>query len=326
MSRPPFQQIARSDLDRLRTFRVLPNLTKIPLFVGLMVGLTYLAWIAESWPLQWAAYIGIGYMWMGMVTFMHDALHHTLFRNRLANWAFGILCMLPIFATFVGFREDHIEHHRHNRSPKDPDAFTMGKRGVADFLVFYAYALIGGVLSFLHFNFIYPFQKFGPREWAIQLGETALKVAVYWVVLYYAIQHDVLGKTLSVWLYPVLVLSLLNSMRFIAEHYGTPWNAGQMAGTRTVISNPVNSFFWNNINWHIGHHVYPTVPWYNLQELHRLLEDQIAASGAPVDKSYLGVYFRALCGGPESESRLARALASRPTPTATVGASPLSAG
>ena len=82
-----------------------------------------------------------------------------------------------------------------------------------------------------------------------------------------------------------------------------------MAGTRTVVSNAVNSFFWNNINWHIGHHVYPTVPWYNLVELHRMLEPQIKASGAPVDKSYIAVYFKALCGGPESEPRLARALA-----------------
>jgi fatty acid desaturase len=66
-----------------------------------------------------------------------------------------------------------------------------------------------------------------------------------------------------------------------------------------VISNPVNSFFWNNINWHIGHHVYPSVPWYNLQELHRILEPQIKASGAPVDKSYVAVYFNALMKGPE---------------------------
>jgi len=314
MSRPPFQQIERCELDRLRTFRVLPNLTKIPLFLGLMAGFTYLAWIADNWPMQWLMYIAIGYLWMGMVTFMHDALHHTLFKSRALNWAFGILCMLPIFATFVGFREDHIEHHRHNRSARDPDAFTMGKRRFPDFLVFYAYALLGGVLSFLHFNFIYPFQKFKAREWAIQLGETAMKAAVYWLVLNYAAEHGVLGKTLAVWLWPVLVLSLLNSMRFIAEHYGTPWESGQMAGTRTVISNPVHSFFWNNINWHIGHHVYPTVPWYNLVELHRVLEEQIVASGAPVDKSYVAVYFRALCGGPESEPRLAHALARRPAP------------
>jgi fatty acid desaturase len=311
MSRHVSPQIARSDLDRLRRIRIAPNLIKIPLFTGLMIALTVLAWKADTTWLRWATYIAIGYLWMGMVTFMHDALHYTLFRSRIANWVFGILCMLPIFATFVGFREDHVEHHRHNRSPRDPDAFTMGKRGVADFVLFYAYALIGGVLSFLHFNFIYPFTKFGPRLWAIQLFEIMLKAGVYWVVLDYAAERGVLDKALSVWLWPVFVLSLLNSMRFIAEHHGTPWDAGQMAGTRTVISNPINSFFWNNINWHIGHHVYPSVPWYNLVELHRLLEPEIAASGAVVDRSYLAVYWRALRQGPESEKQLADSLAAR---------------
>ncbi len=100
-------------------------------------------------------------------------------------------------------------------------------------------------------------------------------------------------------------------MRFIAEHYGTPWNAGQMAGTRTVVSNRVHSFFWNNINWHIGHHVYPTVPWYNLRRLHRLLEPQIAASGAPVDRSYLVVYWQALKRGPETTASVAEMLATK---------------
>ena len=303
--------IAKCDLDRLRQFRVLPNLWKIPLFIGLMAGLGVIAWNADSRFVLWSAYIGLGYMWMGMVTFMHDALHHTLFRSRAANWVFGILCMLPIFATFVAFRADHIEHHRHNRSPRDPDAFTMGRRGYADFVLFYAYALIGGVLSFLHFNFIYPFQKFGMRQWIIQLLEVTLKVVVYVGVLAWAARHGVMDKALALWLFPVLVLSLLNSMRFIAEHYGTPWDAGQMAGTRTVTSNPVHSFFWNNINWHIGHHVYPTVPWYNLQELHRVLEPQISACGAVVDSSYMSVYFDALRAGPESPAQLVRFQAMR---------------
>jgi fatty acid desaturase len=81
--------------------------------------------------------------------------------------------------------------------------------------------------------------------------------------------------------------------------------------TRTVISNPVQSYFWNNINWHIGHHVYPSVPWYNLQELHRLLEPQIVANGCVVDRSYIGVYWQALRQGPESLAQLAKSLAAR---------------
>jgi fatty acid desaturase len=187
----------------------------------------------------------------------------------------------------------------------------MGKRRPQDFLLFYAYCAIGGLLSFLHFNFIYPVTRFNFARWGIQLFEIAMKITVYWLVLAYAARHGVLGKTLEVWLWPVAVLSVLNSMRFICEHYGTPWDLGQMPGTRTIVSNPVHSFFWNNINWHTGHHVYPSVPWYNLIELHRILEPQITACGGVVDKSYVAVYVDALFAGPESPEKLDTRLLAR---------------
>ena len=114
MSSSAKPRIARDDLTRLRAFRTLPNLTKIPLFVALMVALTWLAWFTPSTTLRWAAYIALGYLWMGMVTFMHDATHDVLFRNRTAGWLFGIVTMIPIFASFVAFKEDHLEHHRYN--------------------------------------------------------------------------------------------------------------------------------------------------------------------------------------------------------------------
>ncbi len=311
MSSQPSPRIARDDLSRLSTLRVLPNLIKLPLFLSLMVALTWLAWESTSLAVTWLAYIAIGYLWMSIVTFMHDATHNVLCKNRALSWAFGIVAMVPIFASFIAFKEDHLEHHRYNRSPRDPDAFTMGRRGILDFMLFYAYMAIGAVLSFVHFNLLYPIARFKRRQWAVHIGEIALKIVVYYLVLSYAARYGVLGKTLEVWLWPVFFFSLFNSMRFIAEHYGTPWDSGQMAGTRTVTSNRVHSFFWNNINWHIGHHVYPGVPWYNLVELHGLLATQIDASGALVDKSYVGVCFDAMCSGPETGARLARALAQR---------------
>ena len=94
----------------------------------------------------------------------------------------------------------------------------------------------------------------------------------------------------------------LNSMRFIAEHYGCPWDAGPLVGTRTIISNKVNSFFWNNINYHIGHHAYPGVPWYNLQKLHVLMLPEIERLGALIDQSYFAVFLHALRNGPETEA------------------------
>ena len=158
---------------------------------------------------------------------------------------------------------------------------------------------------------IYPAQQFrGKRLW-VHLGELLLRAVVYTSLIWWAAHQGVLGKFLKVWLIPGYIFSLLNSVRFIAEHYETPWEAGQLAGTRTIVSNPVNSFFWNNINYHIGHHVYPGVPWYNLQKLHRELLPEIVRQQAVVDGSYWRVFLKACCRGPESVTRNVEMLSRR---------------
>jgi fatty acid desaturase len=41
-----------------------------------------------------------------------------------------------------------------------------------------------------------------------------------------------------------------------------------------------------NLNYHIEHHLYPAVPWYNLPKLHRLLGDRLRAAGGQYCESY----------------------------------------
>lgn len=288
-----------------------PRNLKILLVYGLLVGCGVLAWKATSPWIIWPTYLAMGYLWMSVVTFMHDCTHLVLFKKRWKNWVFGVFSTLPILITFTSFMEDHLDHHRYSRSSDDPDAFTMGKRRFGDFVLFYAYILAGGLLTVIHFTFIYPFQKLRGKKLWIHLGELALRGVVYTGLILWAALLGELGKVLSVWLIPIFIFSLLNSVRFIAEHYDTPWDAGQLAGTRTIISNPVNAFFWNNINFHIGHHVYPAVPWYNLRKLHAAMTPAIEQAGAVVDSGYLGVFFRACLGGPETVERNRERVAAR---------------
>jgi fatty acid desaturase len=284
---------------------------KIPLFYGLLLAAGYLAWTTSSVWFQWVMYGCMGYLWMSIVTFMHDCTHETLFKRRWKNWAFGIFSMIPLLATFITFKEDHLEHHRYNRSAQDPDAFTMGKRGVVDFVLFYAYILVGGLLTIIHFTLLYPIQRFGRRQWLIHGAEVLLRVVVVGGLLVWTSRLGVLDRFLEVWLIPAYIFTFLNSVRFIAEHYETPWNEGQLLGTRTIISNQLHSFFWNNINYHIGHHLYPGVPWYHLQKLHASLLPEIGRTGAVVDPGYWGTFLKACWRGPESIERNARHLAQR---------------
>jgi len=56
-----------------------------------------------------------------------------------------------------------------------------------------------------------------------------------------------------------------------------------------------------NLNYHVEHHLFPDVPWYNLKKVHRLLAPLYARSGVHIERSYLVGVLRALRFGPFDE-------------------------
>lgn len=290
--------IRSPELRQLYQHRWAPNL-KIPFFYGIWGALGVIAWHTDYWVLTWLCYLAMGYMQMGIVTFMHDCTHNTLFKVRWKNWIFGVFAMIPLIISFTAFKEDHLQHHRYNRTPKDPDAFTMGKRGIGDFILFYAYALVGVFLTAIQFTLIFPLQALRGRKALFHWLEIALHISVMWGLFHWAASHGMADQVFALWFWPLIFFGFFNSIRFIAEHYGCPWDAGPLIGTRTIISNQANAFFWNNINYHIGHHAYPGVPWYNLKKLHILMLPEIERSGALIAHSYFSIFFDALKRGPE---------------------------
>ena len=88
------------------------------------------------------------------------------------------------------------------------------------------------------------------------------------------------------WLLPMNVAMVLSNVRANAERVGTGAD-GAMLTSRTVISNRLVSLLMCNLNYHLEHHLYPGVPWYNLPRLHKLLRPAYAEAGAHIERSYL---------------------------------------
>ena len=60
-----------------------------------------------------------------------------------------------------------------------------------------------------------------------------------------------------------------------AQHYGLEKNSDDiLKTTRTVYLNKLLSFLNWNMNYHIEHHLYPSVPFYNLSKLNRLINNK----------------------------------------------------
>ena len=62
----------------------------------------------------------------------------------------------------------------------------------------------------------------------------------------------------------------------LTQHAGLAFDVkDHRINTRTVILNPILSWLYIKLEYHIEHHMFPQVPWYNLPKLHNLIKDQL---------------------------------------------------
>ena len=56
--------------------------------------------------------------------------------------------------------------------------------------------------------------------------------------------------------------------------------------TRTVYMNPLFRFLYSNMNYHVEHHIFPTVPYHALPELHAQIRDSLAPATPNTVRAY----------------------------------------
>jgi fatty acid desaturase len=217
---------------------------------------------------------------------MHEAIHGNLFRRRTADrWA-AFFLGLPALVSGSAYRVTHLAHHRHNRGELDPDEFAHLFRGRrTQSLAFWVWALFGLPIFVVHVA-LSALKRARPRERRTVVLEYGALIAIHsgvWVLL---ARSGRLSALVWVWALPLLATWAIVSLRGWSEHMLTR-PEHPLTSTRTVTSNRVMSFLMLNLNYHLEHHLFPGVPWYNLPRLHRLLEAEYQAAGAPIYRSYL---------------------------------------
>jgi len=228
------------------------------------------------------AVIIIGARMHALAILMHDATHFRFLKNRqwndgLTNW----LTMYPLFTSIATYRQNHLRHHQHLNTEEDPDwvaklgkrAFTFPKTKREFLLTLGAYLVMYKGIS----DAVWFLRRFqAPAAKQAQQGAEKR-----WPrLLFYAILFSVLTLTqtwmyyLLFWVVPYLsTFFLFQYVRSVAEHYGELEYDDALSSTRTTLPNAVERFFLapHQVGYHLEHHLYPGVPFYNLPRLHQLL-------------------------------------------------------
>jgi fatty acid desaturase len=253
----------------------------------LIAAVVALAAHVDSWPVWAVAVIVIATRQHALLVLMHEAAHCHLFKSRVLNdWVSDLFCAFPMNITTTGYRHGHMQHHSGTNTPRDPYwviadedpatwAFPRSRLGA---LRVYLFDVLG-IHAPRHLKIIWPWtyaaRLLGLAKPRVSLGEhvrylawmaalaTTLTLTDTW--LYYAL----------LWLAPSITLMMANfRIRALAEHPYTPASGDEILEARQVDGTSVERFFFAplNINYHLAHHVYPSIPYYNLPAMHALLQ------------------------------------------------------
>jgi len=218
----------------------------------------------------------------------HDAAHYRLFAPRWLNDLVGRLCAALPGLSMCTYRIIHRLHHNNLYGPLDPDTALHGgyPRGRA-YLAMKLLKDLAGLTAWKTYRYflggapalntetqvaVRPLADTSPRLRAEANADRRIVIGAHLAALPIAAASGTLLEYLLQWIVPlVTVVQAILRLRAICEHGATTDFSSPLTAART---NTCPSWlawllFPHNVNHHIEHHLYASVPHYNLPELHR---------------------------------------------------------
>ncbi len=226
----------------------------------------------------------------------HEGCHYNLCNSKpLNDFLTNIFAAFPLAISVKRYRNNHLAHHRNLNQSDDPDIVenTPPKS---------TWTLIGLILMDLCFLSVPKNLKRNRKFGALGLftekgdgwkGERRLYIAFLATVV---VSATAFGGWKYVGLYFLVPgftgLQALTRLRGYADHGGRLDEVDEWRKTRTVEANWFERFLFapGSINRHLEHHLYPSVPFYNLDRLHAaLMEQAVGKSVLPPSRGYFRI-------------------------------------
>jgi fatty acid desaturase len=261
-------------------------------------------------PTWWAAAIAWLVMsgrHLGLAILMHEGAHGLLLRNKVWNDRVGQwLTAYPTLADMMLYRKTHFLHHRHTWTEQDPDLALAAALPVtaASFRRKMIRDLTGQTAYQRHRIYVRYAAGFDVRGKG--LGDKTLWQATrafassqrgflitHVFLLAYAFALGRPEAYLLIWWLPAWTgYSVVLRIRSIAEHACVSDPKDPLRQTRTTLAPGWLRFIVapHHVNYHLEHHLFMTVPHYNLPKAHRWLKEAGVLDEAEVVPSYRDVF------------------------------------
>ncbi len=302
LKRPPKQpnwekiSISRKDLNELNQrsnfWGFLQSLSFLSLFC-LLGGSAYYFFQKNHWiAFGIVLYLhGILSSFTGMEAASHELSHSTVFKTKRINDFFYRLFCFISWNNWIHLRYNHRVHHNYTSfEGLDPDISINSrilKANIWNFLLLFTFDFI----KFYRRIIPIVFQALGSTrpEYSLSpaLSPEILKkqspkmrrvarliLIIHVLLIIFFIYYEKYILIILVNL-PSFFATFLAKACVTLQHIGLPKNNRYWSqNSYTFYANPVIRFLYWNMNYHIEHHSYASVPFYQLPKLHRAMKTQ----------------------------------------------------
>lgn len=237
----------------------------------------------------------IGARQQGLAIIGHDSVHYRMSKNKFLNDAIAnIFIFFPFWTSLIDVRKRHLLHHQLTNTDEDPD-YINKKYNTEYSFPQQKSTFIKNVIKYIfgiHFVYVLFDKKYniknkliyfyrgltaGKRVDGVKYTKSYIEKSLCFFfnfcllsLLWY--NHWLLEYFIF-WILPhILYVPFLIKIRGINEHFGI--KKDQIEASRTMyptwFDELVLGISWN-ISYHLDHHLFPSVPSYNLRKLHKLL-------------------------------------------------------
>lgn len=245
------------------------------------------------------AVVVVGTRQHALFVIAHDAAHYLLYQNRLLNDVVGRTCAMLQGLSMCTYRVIHRMHHNNLYGELDPDTALHGgyprgraylvKKLLKDLSGFtawktYAYFLGGAPALNTKTNVaLRPLDDTSQKLRDEARTDRNMVIAFHLSMLGAFAWTGYLLQYLVLWVLPLItVVQAILRLRAIAEHGATTDFSSPLTAARTNLAPAWLEWliFPHQVNYHIEHHLYASVPHYHLPRLHRELKSRGILEGA----------------------------------------------
>ncbi len=273
LKRELLREISPSELRHFHRRRTARHISYAIRQFAIVAGCSVALWSLRD-PLYWVPVaVLLGFTFFNMTTLLHEVVHQTVFRSPRPRWErfLGLAYAITSGISATQFTRWHLDHHDNLGSAEDdPKRHWFSPRVNARW---YKLLYCTPWLMPLYFRAAAREARSYPAELRKRIrSERVVTMAIQFSVMVSLFTLGGIGPVVRIHLVPYFVVfPIAFTLNRLGQHYNIdPGNPLKWA--TLMKASRLWDFLFLYSNYHLEHHYFPRVPFYNLRDLHFRLQ------------------------------------------------------